>query len=65
MVRWRFGRKVGREIHARRVVGPDQIPPPGKGFVIGYVGKRGAREKIRRYLIERGYREGVDFLMAA
>lgn len=43
---------------------PDQLPPPDKVFVVGYVGKRGARELIRQCLCGKGFVEGRDFLMA-
>ncbi|UZR93074.1 glycosyltransferase family 2 protein [Chondrinema litorale] len=43
----------------------ENIPPPGKIFIISYVGNRGAREKIRNFLIQKGYVEGKNFIMAA
>ncbi len=49
----------------RPVIGPADLPPPREAFVLGCVGKRGAREHIRASLAGRGYREGVDFLMCA
>lgn len=42
----------------------DEIPPPGKVFIISYVGNWGAREQIRAHLLARGYQEGIDFLLA-
>ncbi|MEQ9442438.1 MAG: glycosyltransferase family A protein [Cyclobacteriaceae bacterium] len=41
------------------------IAPPGQYFVVSYVGNRGQREKIRDFLISRGYQEGVHFILAA
>ena len=41
------------------------VAPPGQYFVLSYVGNRGRRGEIRRFLEERGYREGVDFLLVA
>lgn len=58
-------RKIGRRIAGLPVLSPKQLPPPKKAFVIGGVGKRGARELIRSALVDRGYVEGVDFVMAA
>lgn len=57
--------KTGRSIDGVPVIAPDQLPPCEKCFVIGAVGARGARELIRADLIQRGFREGEDFLMAA
>jgi glycosyltransferase involved in cell wall biosynthesis len=47
------------------VISPAELPEPGEVFVLGYVTSRGAREFIRAALLERGYVEGRDFLMAA
>lgn len=47
------------------VVLPLDMPSAERAFVVGYVGKRGARELIRNDLATRGYVEGRDFLMAA
>ncbi len=58
-------RKVGRALAGRRVIGPEELPPPSTAFVIGYVAKRGAREFARSQLRQRGFVEGRDFLMAA
>lgn len=41
------------------------IAPPGHYFVVSYVANRGQREKIREFLIGRGYVEGINFLLAA
>lgn len=42
-----------------------EIPPPGEMFILGMVGKYGAREKIRKYLSQTNYREGKDFIFLA
>lgn len=44
-------------------VTPDQIPESGQWFILSYVGKWGAREQIRVFLQQKGYREGADFLV--
>lgn len=44
---------------------PDQLPGRDAVFVIGYVGKRGAREFIAEQLANRGFVEGRDFILAA
>lgn len=57
--------KCGRTFDGVRVLAPDELPPPQRAFVLGYVASWGAREHIRAQLAARGYREGIDFLMAA
>jgi glycosyltransferase involved in cell wall biosynthesis len=47
------------------VIGPAELPPPGRSIVLGYVTSRGARDFIRADLRARGYVEGRDFLMCA
>ncbi|MHC1764764.1 MAG: glycosyltransferase [Verrucomicrobiia bacterium] len=58
-------RKIGRELGGLPVIGPEEIPAAESCFVLGYVGKRGARELARTHLQSRGFVEGRDFLMAA
>jgi glycosyltransferase involved in cell wall biosynthesis len=42
-----------------------EIAAPGTYFVVSYVGNQGQREKIRDFLLSRGYQEGIHFLLAA
>ncbi len=58
-------RKIGRALHGRPVLAPDELPPAGEVFVLSYVGSRGARERIRGALVERGYVEERDFVCCA
>lgn len=58
-------KKAGRVLAGRTVVLPESMPGPDTAVVLGYVGKRGARELIRNQLEFRGYQEGTDFWMAA
>jgi glycosyltransferase involved in cell wall biosynthesis len=58
-------RKIGGRADGLVVVGPEGLPPPGRVFVIGAVGARGARDLVRGALESRGYVAGRDFLMAA
>lgn len=58
-------RKIGGRVDGLAVVGPEALPPPGRVFVIGAVGARGARDLVRGALESRGYVAGRDFLMAA
>ncbi len=39
------------------------IPIPGKHFILSYVTNRGAREEIRKFLIEKKYKEGENFMV--
>jgi cellulose synthase/poly-beta-1,6-N-acetylglucosamine synthase-like glycosyltransferase len=57
--------KIGTYVQKRPVIGPSDLPPAGKVFVIGYVTNPGAREFQRPILQDRGYLEGRDFLFAA
>ena len=34
-------------------------------FILSYVANRGAREKIRRFMLEKGKKEGLDFLLVS
>lgn len=58
-------KKRGRTAYGRPIHMPEDITGPGFGFVVSYVGKRGAGELIRAQLVARGYVEGRDFLLAA
>lgn len=42
-----------------------ELPAPSEIFVISYVARRGAGDKINDFLIKKGFVEGRDFLMAA
>lgn len=57
-------RKIGNTIQGRGVLAPDQLPQPGQCFVLSYVSNRGARAEIEAWFEERGYRAGVDYLLA-
>jgi glycosyltransferase involved in cell wall biosynthesis len=57
--------KEGRVIHGRPVVAPEEMPSPHEALVLGYVGKRGARDLIREQLLAKHFVEGRDFWMAA
>jgi hypothetical protein len=57
--------KWGRCFAGATVIDPARLPSPASCFVLGYVGKRGARELIRAQLRSQGFIEGRDFLMAA
>ena len=57
--------KWGRKVRGLPVIPPHGLSAyPGR-VIVGAVGTRGAREQIRAWLLERGYRETRDFWMAA
>lgn len=58
-------RKIGQTIHGRPVLAEHQLPASDQAFVVSYVGSRGARDDIRSRLGARGFREGVNFIVAA
>ncbi|MEM6844326.1 MAG: glycosyltransferase family A protein [Bacteroidota bacterium] len=41
------------------------IGSPGQYFILSYVGNRGRKEEIRQFLVNRGYRETIHFLLVA
>lgn len=58
-------RKKSEHRDGRRVVMADELPDRGESFILVGVGNRGARERIAAHLLERGWVEGVDFLLVA
>lgn len=57
-------RKIGHKIRGLPVLAPEEIPADG-ALMLVCVGARGARETISRYLQERGWQIGQNFLCAA
>ena len=57
--------KCGTHRDGRVVRMADDLPEREKSFIMAGVGARGAREAIHAYLVERGWIEGRDFLLAA
>jgi glycosyltransferase involved in cell wall biosynthesis len=58
-------RKIGQVLNGRPVLARDQVPPPGRRFLLSYVASRGAREDIAAFLRTRGYVPGRDWLAVA
>lgn len=58
-------RKIGHMVNGVKVIDRNEIPVPGEGFCIPYVGSRGAREEIAEFLAGRGYELGRDYIPAA
>lgn len=42
-----------------------EIAPPGQYFILSYVGNRGKREEIKQFLVNKGYRKTIHFLLIA
>lgn len=57
--------KIGHFIDGIEVISPDDLTGPENGFVISYVGSRGAREQICIALETLGYVAGQSYLCAA
>ena len=58
-------RRIGKRLHGVPVIAPAQLPAPDGALLVVVVGARGARDLIRPFLLDRGWREGEDFLFAA
>jgi len=43
----------------------EDIPDASSAFIVSYVANRGARDQIRSYLVERGYQEEKQFILAS
>jgi glycosyltransferase involved in cell wall biosynthesis len=54
------GRQVGKEI-----IYYEDLPPAGSMFILSYIRQMDNRDRIRDFLNERGYEEGVDYLMGS
>jgi glycosyltransferase involved in cell wall biosynthesis len=57
--------KAGCLGDGRPIVLPHDLPPRDASFIVAGVGVRGARDLIAAQLVEKGRREGDDFLLAA
>ncbi|KAF0215567.1 MAG: glycosyltransferase group 2 family [Geobacteraceae bacterium] len=54
-------RKIGRTLHDAPVIAPDKVTA-GNGKMLVTVGTRGARDGVRSWAVQAGFREGTDFL---
>jgi glycosyltransferase involved in cell wall biosynthesis len=53
-------RQIGSEIIYYK-----ELPPAGNIFILSYIRQMNNRDRIRKFLHDRGYREGKDFLMVS
>lgn len=58
-------RKIGHVVNGRPVLDRNDVPPPGKAFLLSYVANHDAFEDIRGFLEARGHVMGRDFIPAA
>jgi len=49
----------------RKVLYYKHLPEPGEHFVLVYIRQWHAKEKIKHFLSQKGYREGMDFLFVS
>ncbi len=56
--------KQGRQIE-KEVIYYKDLPPAGECFVLTYIRQMDNREKIQEYLENRGYKEGVNYLLVS
>lgn len=57
-------KKSGMKYEGIPVIGLQEMPDKMHAYVVNYVSVRGAREELRKYFLERNFREGNDFVMA-
>jgi hypothetical protein len=57
-------KKIGGRVKGRTVCDPSLLKDH-RFFVLGCVGKRGARYQVKEALEAMDYREGLDFILAA
>ncbi len=58
-------RKAGLRYGAAVVEPLEALPPPGRQFVVSYIGKRESRGAVAEWLTRAGYRIGRDWITAA
>lgn len=58
-------RKINTKIHGYPVIAMEELPAPGKVYILIAVGAPGARDEIRAWLMPRGYREVLDYRFIA
>lgn len=56
--------KKGRQLE-KNIIYYEDLPPAGSMFILSYIRQMDNRDRIRAFLNERGYVEGVDFLMGS
>jgi glycosyltransferase involved in cell wall biosynthesis len=57
-------KKIGKVYNGYRVIGLDDLPSKEQAYVVSYVANRGAREEIRKILLNGNLEEGKDFILA-
>lgn len=49
----------------RKLVYYKELPPAGEAFILTYIRQRDSRDRIRDFLEESGYREGINYLLVS
>ncbi len=58
-------KKIGKEIDGREIISYLELDRLRSAFILSYVGNRGKGVEILEYLLNNGFKEGRDFLLAA
>jgi len=53
-----------KKINDETIISYENIPKPGKVFIVSFVNNRGIRDKIRDFLLSTNYIEGKNFILA-
>ncbi len=56
---------VKKKDSKERILHFSEIPPPGQSFIVSMVGRYGAQEKIRKFLLGKQYKEMKNFIFLA
>lgn len=56
--------KMSRQLD-KEVIYYEDLPASGEGFILTYIRQMDNREKIQAFLQERGYEEGIDYLLVS
>jgi len=43
----------------------NEIPPPGKLFILTYIKQMNARDEIQDFLHSKGYQQGLNYLLVS
>lgn len=54
-----------REVTGYGFIAHDELPDPGKAFIVSFISQRGTGDRIAAYLASRALVEGTDFILAA
>jgi glycosyltransferase involved in cell wall biosynthesis len=55
----------GRGVPGRSFIPHLELPSAGEAFLVSFISQRGTGDRIAEFLAGRGFKEGVDFILAA